>query len=96
MDKKIKNNKKKFAILVDSCCDVPEEYLTDYPIYVIPLRINYKNASFKDRDSGQVAGIEKIKEQIENILPHCKINTRGQISPVLGVHAGPGLIGIAA
>ncbi len=49
MGKKFTNNKKEFAILVDSCCDVPEEYLKDYPIYVIPLRINYKNASFKDR-----------------------------------------------
>lgn len=49
MDKKFTNNKKEFAILVDSCCDVPEEYLKNYPIYVIPLRINYKNASFKDR-----------------------------------------------
>jgi len=38
-----------FAVLVDSGCDVPEEYLEKYPIYVIPLRINYKEVSYRDR-----------------------------------------------
>jgi len=38
-----------FAIVVDSGCDVPEEYLEKYPIYVIPLRINYKQVSYRDR-----------------------------------------------
>jgi DegV family protein with EDD domain len=38
-----------YAILVDSCCDVPEEYLEKYPIYVVPLRINYKEGSYRDK-----------------------------------------------
>lgn len=38
-----------YAILVDSCCDVPEEYLEKYPIYVVPLRINYKDVSYRDK-----------------------------------------------
>lgn len=38
-----------FAILVDSGCDVPEEYIEKYPIYVVPLRINYRGLSFRDR-----------------------------------------------
>lgn len=54
MDSKIqgstlKNKNYEFAILVDSCCDVPEEYLEKYPIYVLPLRINYKGRSYRDR-----------------------------------------------
>lgn len=54
MDSKIQSNNLKnknygFAILVDSCCDVPEEYLEKYPIYVLPLRINYKGQSYRDR-----------------------------------------------
>lgn len=36
-----------------------------------------------------------IKEKIMPLLPNCKIFTEGQISPVLGVHTGPGTIGIA-
>lgn len=45
----LKNKNYEYAILVDSCCDVPEEYLEKYPIYVLPLRINYKGQSYKDR-----------------------------------------------
>jgi DegV family protein with EDD domain len=48
-DNILENRRYKFAILVDSCCDVPEEYIKKYPIYVAPLRINYKKASYRDR-----------------------------------------------
>jgi len=37
----------------------------------------------------------KIKERIMPLLPNCRIFTDGQISPVLGVHTGPGTVGIA-
>lgn len=37
----------------------------------------------------------KVKEALMPLLPHCNIFTEGQISPVLGVHTGPGTIGIA-
>ncbi|GFZ32095.1 hypothetical protein CSC2_26210 [Clostridium zeae] len=45
----LKNNQYDFAILVDSSCDVPEEYMAKFPIYSVPLRINYKDASYRDR-----------------------------------------------
>lgn len=45
--------------------------------------------------SGKVVGLEKIKIRLEQLIPQCIINIRGQISPVLGVHVGPGLIGIS-
>lgn len=38
---------------------------------------------------------EKIKKKLMPLLPHCQLFTEGQISPALGVHTGPGLIGIA-
>lgn len=44
-----KNKNYDFAILVDSGCDVPEDYVKKYPIYIIPLRINYKDKSYRDR-----------------------------------------------
>lgn len=37
----------------------------------------------------------EIKEMIMPLLPNCKLLTEGQISPVLGVHTGPGTVGIA-
>lgn len=39
----------KIALLVDSCNDVPQEYIDKYGIYVVPLIINYSYGSFKDR-----------------------------------------------
>ncbi len=38
---------------------------------------------------------ERIKELLMPRLPHCHIYVDGQISPALGVHTGPGTIGIA-
>lgn len=41
-------NKEKIAILVDSCCDVPKEFVKQYGMYVIPLKIIYKNHEYLD------------------------------------------------
>ena len=41
------------------------------------------------------AGTYQIKETLMPLLPYCNIYTDGQISPALGVHTGPGTIGIA-
>lgn len=40
---------KDVAILVDSCNDIPVEFSEKYGIYTMPLMINYKNESYKDR-----------------------------------------------
>lgn len=37
---------------------------------------------------------DKLKEKLLSLLPNCNLYTDGQISPALGVHTGPGLIGI--
>lgn len=44
---------------------MPEEYLNKYPIYVVPLRINYKDGSYRDRiDISPEEIYEKLKEEI--------------------------------
>lgn len=43
----MKNNK--VAILVDSCNDISEELTQKYGLYTMPLVINYKDRSYKDR-----------------------------------------------
>lgn len=43
----MKNNK--VAILVDSCNDISEELIQKYGFYTMPLVINYKDRSYKDR-----------------------------------------------
>lgn len=41
-------NSQKIAVLVDSCCDVPKEYVDQYGMYVIPLKIIYKESEYLD------------------------------------------------
>ncbi|MPM22098.1 hypothetical protein SDC9_68548 [bioreactor metagenome] len=35
-----------------------------------------------------------MKDQLKDLVAGAKIYAEGQISPVLGVHTGPGLLGI--
>ena len=66
---------------------------------VIDLALDYA----KDLDKYNVSIVhggaadeaEEIKAKIMPLLPNCNILTEGQISPVLGVHTGPGTLGIA-
>ena len=41
-------NEQKTAILVDSCCDVPKKYVERYGMYVIPLKVIYKDKEYLD------------------------------------------------
>lgn len=55
----------------------------------------------KDYNLGVVHGAaeddaKKLAEQLKSKLPNAKIFADGQISPALGVHTGPGTIGIVA
>lgn len=62
----LQNKHYEFAILVDSACDVPEEYINKYPIYVVPLRVNYKNVSYRDRID---ISPEEIYDKLEVEIP---------------------------
>lgn len=37
------------AILIDSCLDIPKEYIQKHNMYVVPVRILYKDGEFRDR-----------------------------------------------
>lgn len=52
----------KIAILVDSGCDVPENYAAADNVYVIPLKIIYQDAEYTDK-------IDITAEQIYDRLP---------------------------
>lgn len=40
---------KKYAVVTDSACDLPDSLLAQYHIHVVPLRIIYKKAEYRDR-----------------------------------------------
>ncbi|MCQ5090619.1 DegV family protein [Slackia exigua] len=39
------------AFIVDSCCDVVPAYREKYPVFVVPMLINYREESFLDRET---------------------------------------------
>lgn len=41
-------NKERIAILFDSCCDVPKHIAQQYHMYVLPLKIVYKDREYLD------------------------------------------------
>ncbi len=42
-------NPQRTAILVDSCMDVPQEYIKRFNMYVVPVRVIYRDAEYADR-----------------------------------------------
>lgn len=59
-------NKQKTAILVDSCCDVPKEYLEKYNMYLLPLKVIYKNEEFLD---GVTITPEEVYRRLDEEIP---------------------------
>ena len=77
----LENKHYEFAILVDSCCDVPEEYINKYPIYVVPLRINYKNASYRDRVD---ISPEEVYKNLSVEIPKTSLPSCSEMEEVFG------------
>lgn len=59
-------NKEKIAILVDSCCDVPKQFVEKYGMYVIPLKIIYKNKEYLD---GVDITPEEVYQGLQDEIP---------------------------
>lgn len=55
-------NAQKTAILVDSCMDVPQEYMDRFNMYLVPVRVIYKDAEYADR-------VDITPQQVYDRLP---------------------------
>lgn len=66
---------KKIKILTDSCLDLPEELIKKNDIDIIPVLINFKEESYKDREEINLQ-VMQDKIAIEGTLP-----TTAQITP---------------
>lgn len=73
-------NTERIAILVDSGTDVPQEYVDQYGIYVIPLSINYSYGSFKDRVD---ITPEYVYDNFEREVPKTSLPSGEDIEAVL-------------
>lgn len=55
-------NAQKIALLVDSCTDVPADFISRYNMYVVPLKVIYKDKEYTD-------GVDITAEDIYARLP---------------------------
>lgn len=55
----------KIAILTDSGSDVPQEMIDKYPVFVLPLQVNYKDKSYRDGvDIDSKTVLENLKKEV--------------------------------
>lgn len=66
------NNKEKIAILIDSGCDVPNEYVEKYGMFILPLKIIYKDREYLDRVEIQP---EEVYERFSTEIPKTSLPT---------------------
>lgn len=59
-------NKQKIAVMCDSCSDVPKEYIDKYHIFVLPLKVIYKDKEYLD---GVTITPDEVYKSMENEIP---------------------------
>lgn len=70
----------RIAILVDSGCDVPPAFIEQYPIYVLPLKINFADGEYRD---GVDITAEQVYERLPVEIPKTSLPSGSEITDVL-------------
>lgn len=70
----------RIAILTDSGSDVPQNLLERFHIYQLPLAINYKDKTYRDRID---ITPEEVYENLENEIPHTSLPSMGEIREMI-------------
>lgn len=73
-------NENKIAVLTDSCSDVPQDILERFHIYQLPLCINYKDKSYRDRID---ITPEEVYKNLEKEIPHTSLPAMGEIQEMI-------------
>ena len=72
-------NKEKIAVLVDTCCDVPQTFVEQYHMYVIPLKVVYKDAEYLD---GVDITPEQVYQGLEREVPKTSLPSGERITEI--------------
>jgi DegV family protein with EDD domain len=72
--------KDKIAIITDTACDISDELLEKHSIYMVPLRIVFENAEYKDRVE---ISPERVYELLEDEIPKSSLPLPQDIIKVL-------------
>src|SRR5665647_149085 len=73
-------NENSIAILTDSCSDVPQDLLERFRIYQMPLSINYKDRSYRDRID---ITPEEVYKNLTIEIPHTSLPSMGEIHELI-------------
>lgn len=69
-------NNEKIAILIDSCTDVPKEYINKYNMYTLPLLINYSDGEYRD---GIDITAQEVYDRFSTEIPKTSLPNMGII-----------------
>ena len=69
-------NSEKIAILIDSCTDVPKEYIDKYNMYTLPLLINYSDGEYRD---GIDITAQEVYDRFSTEIPKTSLPNMGII-----------------
>lgn len=81
------NGLQKIAVLTDSCTDVPADIVEKFGIHVVPLHINYKEVSYRDRVDIQP---DEVYARFEEEIPKTSTPTPVEVSAELDAIAAEG------
>jgi DegV family protein with EDD domain len=94
--------KEKIAIMTDSTSDIPKHIIEEYDIQVVPLRIVYKDAEYKDQVE---ISSEEVYRRLPSEIPSTSLPSPGDVlglwerlkeegfTHVLAIHISSGLSG---
>lgn len=71
---------KKIAIITDTTCDLSDELLKEHSIYMVPLRIVFENAEYRERVE---ITPERVYELLEDEIPKSSLPLPKDIEKVL-------------
>lgn len=77
----------KIAVLVDSCCDLPEEYLEKDGIYELPMQIIYHDKTYLDRVD---ISAKEVYDNLPVEIPKTSLPSGESIQKTLDQIAGDG------
>lgn len=63
-------NPQKIAIITDSCSDVPQEYVEQFGMYVISMRVVYHDREYIDREE---ITPQEVYDRLEEEIPHTSL-----------------------
>ena len=72
-------NEEKIAILIDSGVDVPSKLVKNYGMYVIPLKIIYKDREYSD---GVDITAQEVYEKLDNLSQNITYPTKTAFNAV--------------